>query len=494
MCRRPASAAATSTLLPTIGCSCRAPLTSVPVLEMSAVLVVTKLQQQSLRVVRLAAEREQAERAEQAAAQRMAKRRADDKAHEKFARAALKQRATALRESWLRSEQATERHQQPVEPPLTLAIANLSDALAVAALPAVEEIPRCSVVDICRSLVLVLRALQFNCNLRDLRAAESCFRSWTQTSWVDPVSRVAKKKPRHGWTLEQYAQPGFAVSYARKLHVPRVAATRQLMLWLLEHAPGLPDGHLSVGDLGAGTCAACLGAHLAVRDLVGEGHPLTLHPIDAASSSSRFHRSFAALTRKVPFSKPPPMPLASTSSEYLVSTAGNVDDLARSLFRQLDERGARTPHILLASFVLHYLDAQARDSFFTLLGHLTPRPFILVIIKGVGLEQRPPDWVRSAFFGIHYFAGERQPRVCEAHACLILPQLAPAAAQGEKECSHSLSYRDLPIPVSLIRSVRDISLIALDAHVIALISRTLVCTLCVMCVLVVCGSVFRPIV
>jgi hypothetical protein len=224
---------------------------------------------------------------------------------------------------------------QPVEPPLTLAIANLSDALAVAALPAVEEIPRCSVVDIRRSLVLVLRALQFNCNLRDLRAAESCFRSWTQTSWVDPVSRVAKKKPRHGWTLEQYAQPGFAVSYARKLHVPRVAATRQLMLWLLEHAPGLPDGHLSVGDLGAGTCAACLGAHLAVRDLVGEGHPLTLHPIDAASSSSRFHRSFAALTRKVPFSKPPPMPLASTSSEYLVSTAGSVDDLARSLFRQV---------------------------------------------------------------------------------------------------------------------------------------------------------------
>ena len=61
-------------------------------------------------------------------------------------------------------------------------------------------------------------------------------------------------------------------------------------MWLLHSAPGLPrTDAISFADLGAGTCAACLGARLALRDFGGDeqvgasstpsDHPLsTLRP------------------------------------------------------------------------------------------------------------------------------------------------------------------------------------------------------------------------
>ena len=103
-----------------------------------------------------------------------------------------------------------------------------------------------------------------------------------------------------------------------------------------------------------------------------------------------------------------------------------------SLLRQLRERGERQPHLIVASFSLHYLKPDERRHFFELLARLVTRPLLLVIIKGVGETQRPQKTlpsVRSVFFGVHYYVGNTsgKPRVVEAHACLIAPA---AAAEG----------------------------------------------------------------
>ena len=57
---------------------------------------------------------------------------------------------------------------------------------------------------------------------------------------------------------------------------------------------------------------------------------------------------------------------------------------------RLKAKGEREPHIIIASFVLHYLDTEARNAFFRQLSELASHPFILLIIKGVG-EAPPPS-------------------------------------------------------------------------------------------------------
>jgi hypothetical protein len=89
---------------------------------------------------------------------------------------------------------------------------------------------------------------------------------------------------------------------------------------------------------------------------------------------------------------------------------------------QVASRGERAPHVVLASFSLHYLQPEERSAFFALLSAKAERPFLLLIIKGVGEKQRPQCHVRSVFFGLHYYVGEdKHARVIEAHACLIMP-------------------------------------------------------------------------
>ena len=114
----------------------------------------------------------------------------------------------------------------------------------------------------------------------------------------------------------------------------------------------------------------------------------------------------------------------------LQEEAPGVKELAQSLFDQLSARGERHPHIILASFSLHYLPKEERDAFFTFLASLVTRPLLLVIIKGVGQTQRPsPSVVRSVYLGLHYVIGkEKHPRVVEAHVCLILPTGHPSDA------------------------------------------------------------------
>lgn len=75
-----------------------------------------------------------------------------------------------------------------------------------------------------------------------------------------------------------------------------MAHARQAVLWLLECAPGVPaDGPLVVSDLGAGTCAASLGAHLALVEHAGAGQDMAIYPVDLDSSGRRFAEAFAAL-------------------------------------------------------------------------------------------------------------------------------------------------------------------------------------------------------
>ena len=262
--------------------------------------------------------------------------------------------------------------------------------------------------------------------------------------------------------MEQYNLLGFAGMYAKKLHVPRASHARQAMLWLLQCAPGVPtDGALVVGDIGAGTCAACLGARLALRDHAGEEQPIKVYPIDVASSSARFQRAFAAMTRQEKFGPAPPLP-AQHASQYLSEAQPGVDSIALSLLAQLRARGERQPHVVLASFSLHYLSGDEREALFRRLAAAASRPFLLVIIKGVGTRQRPPSGVPSVHYGLHYYVGpdEKLPRVIEAHCCLIEPSgrgdelergggaggsgaggeaaPAPAAEEAEEVSAHAL--------------------------------------------------------
>ena len=311
---------------------------------------------------------------------------------------------------------------------------------ALAGLPALCEVPLASASDMRNSLQPVLHALNHNLDASDtdLDAARAAFASWRQDKWLDPRSNTSKPKESHGWTIEQYGLAGFSGMYAKKLHVPRVAASRQVMIWLLECAPGLPeDEPLSFCDLGAGTCAACLGARLALRDLAGEEQPFKTFPIDVASSSARFAAAFTAMTKCEKYGRSALLP-GQEAWQYLTEEDPGVESLTRSLFSQLKSRGEAQPHIMLASFSLHYLKKDQRDAFFVYLASLLTRPLLLVIIKGVGNTQRPSQHVvRSVHFGLHYVVhrAEKHPRVIEAHACLVLPNdhLASVASREAAE-------------------------------------------------------------
>ena len=180
-----------------------------------------------------------------------------------------------------------------------------------------RQVPASTAAAICASLAPVLDALMRGVDVKsvDFQAAKNAYNSWLESSWLDPrgdtpagaesavpsampTSAVAststtggllgppsgpppclprppirKPKPINGWSIEQYGLSGFSGLYAQGLHVPRVATIRQVMLWLLQSAPGMPtDGPLSFADLGAGTCAACVGARFALRDHVGGEH------------------------------------------------------------------------------------------------------------------------------------------------------------------------------------------------------------------------------
>jgi hypothetical protein len=252
--------------------------------------------------------------------------------------------------------------------------------------------------------------------------------------------------------------PGFAALYAQRLHVPRVAAARQAVLWMLECAPGVPsDAPLSISDLGAGTCAACLGAQIALHEHAGEEQDCRLWPIDVASSSGRFRRAFEAMTKPSLNGRPALMP-EQAADQYLTSAAPGVSALVRELFGQLERRTERQPHLLLASFSLHYLDPDERQSFFALLASLLHEPLLLLIIKGVGEKQRPnPQSVRSVHFGIHYVTGEdRSPRVVEAHLALLLPTNWAHAAAAHAWLARVLPAAGAKLPTTAALAARPI--------------------------------------
>jgi hypothetical protein len=292
--------------------------------------------------------------------------------------------------------------------------------------PPLLPVPPRSLLVMQHSVSVVLHALRHNLHLEaaegELEAAKVAFRSWKESSWFDPRTRKIKAKSRCEWTIEQYQLVGFSALYAERLHLPRLAAARQLVLWLLQRAPGLPgDAPIAFADLGAGTCAACLGARLALHDHAGDEQPYRVYPIDVASSSARFRRAFQAMLRPH-HGRPAALP-GQHPEQYLESEEPGITALAQELFRQLSARGERQPHLIIASFSLHYLQKDERDAFFRRLASLATRPLLLLIIKGVGEAGRPPSHVcRSVCYATHYVIGEdRSPRVTEANLCLIEP-------------------------------------------------------------------------
>lgn len=228
---------------------------------------------------------------------------------------------------------------------------------------------------------------------------------------------------------------------------------REVVLWLLRSAPGLPmDSPLSFGDLGAGTCAACLGARFALRDHSGGEHPFKVWPIDMASSSDGFRDAFIAMAdtggaaRCGGHTKAALLP-TQHSSQYLTEDANGVTHLATSLLRQIAARGERQPHVLMASFSLHYLKRQERADFYDTLARTVTRPLLLLIIKGVDSvarhkhEPMVPEGIPSFIIGVHYYIGRNpKPRVVEAQLALIRPishansaGMAPAAGPNDDD-------------------------------------------------------------
>ena len=324
---------------------------------------------------------------------------------------------------------------------------------AVKSLPPAHALPPRCAADMRRSLSVVVHALTHKLHLEasegELEAARVAFTSWHAQKWVDPRSGTVKSKPPFGWTIEQYGLVGFSALYAKKLHVPRCAHAYQITLWLLQCAPGVCPSHaaseaapaecappvqpvqpvqpLTIADLGAGTCAACLGAWLALREHGGEEQPYRVIPADVVTSGERFANAFRAMTKPsiAAHGHQPLLPLQD-AGQYIAVTDEGIEELARAVLAP----SRPAPHLLLASFSLQYLDRTKRSSFFTLLASLATRPMLLIVIKGVGDTERPPiAAVHSTFFGVHYVIGaDRNPRVVEAHLCLILPSRDSTAA------------------------------------------------------------------
>ena len=318
-----------------------------------------------------------------------------------------------------------------MQPPPT----TLPDALL--GLPSIIPVTPLSQSDMRNSLRPVLYALNHDVHASEseIDAARQAFASWRKELWLDSRTNEWKPKEKHSWTIEQYGLVHFSSLYARKLHVPRVAAARQITLWLLQCSPGLPsDEPLGFADLGAGTSAACLGARLALRDHGGDEQPYKTFPIDVASSSARFAAAFKAMTKAELYGRSALLP-GQEPWQYMMAEEG-VEKMTRSLFEQLIAKGEAQPHIMLASFSLHYLQKDQRDAYFKSLAKMVTRPMLLVIIKGVGNNRPSPDAIRSVYFALHYVVhrAEKHPRVVEAHVCLILPGEASGGARLTGGC------------------------------------------------------------
>ena len=338
----------------------------------------------------------------------------------------------------------------------------------------------------------------------ELEAARSAFKSWGQDLWIDPRTLQTKPKSPHSWTIEQYALLGFSAIYAERLHLPRVAHARQAMLWVLRCAPGLPletpsedgcvdegeegagpeakvgnmycsgeashSGVLTIADLGAGTCAACLGAHLAIVEHAGDDQPHRLFPIDISTSSARFVDAFISLTR--PHHGSAALLSGQAADQYLTVQEIGIDAMAASLFAQLAQRRQRPPHLILASFCLQYLATDERDGFFRRLASIAQRPFLLLIITGIGgIWHRPSaQVVRSLVLGQHHVTGhgDAKPRSVEVQLCLVLPQSMesslPSSEAGDSE-TEAVQKAD---PTSVLLEAEDVASSAKNAKDIQL--------------------------
>jgi hypothetical protein len=164
-------------------------------------------------------------------------------------------------------------------------------------------------------------------------------------------------------------------------------------------------------------------------------------PIDVASSSARFREAFTAMIEVgTVHRRDSPIMLSGSHtkaallpgqhpSQYLTEEVEGVAPLVTSLLRQLSERNERQPHVIIASFSLHYLRKGERKDFYETLAKAVTRPLLLLILKGVDApetkgkcEPMVPAHIPSIILGLHYYIGRSpKPRVAEAQLALILP-------------------------------------------------------------------------
>ena len=170
-----------------------------------------------------------------------------------------------------------------------------------------------------------------------------------------------------------------------------------------------------------------------------------------ASSSARFREAFTAMIEVgTVHRRDSPIMLSGSHtkaallpgqhpSQYLTEEVEGVAPLVTSLLRQLSERNERQPHVIIASFSLHYLRKGERKDFYETLAKAVTRPLLLLILKGVDApetkgkcEPMVPAHIPSIILGLHYYIGRSpKPRVAEAQLALILPAAqAHAGAQS----------------------------------------------------------------
>ena len=153
------------------------------------------------------------------------------------------------------------------------------------------------------------------------------------------------------------------------------------------------------------------GCRLALLEHAGAAQPFHAYAIDLASRA----RACTCLPRDVPAvgrarQAAAPLP-GQHASHYMQCDEPGIGSLASSLFEQLKQRGALQPHLLVASFSLHYPKPAEKAAFFRRLAELATAPLLLVVIKGIGEVQQlcTKGLCRSVHFE-HYVIGQTARR------------------------------------------------------------------------------------
>ena len=189
-----------------------------------------------------------------------------------------------------------------------------------------------------------------------------------------------------GWSVEQYGLAGFAPLYAGRLHVLRVAAARQVMLWLLAARRALTDAPLTCGDLARGVRGVRRRAHRAARARWGGAAvPRLPHRgrVDGRASRRRSAPGQAEQQWRAAAAR-----RGQAASQYPTEASPGLLANLRCSLRRCRRAASRRPSSSSPPSRFSTRGGE-RDAFYDGLPLAPPgHPFLLVVIKGVGEAQR----------------------------------------------------------------------------------------------------------